>query len=72
MNNLDQIICNDYKMPRINSVTHNKLNLILLYKLFRLLLEPDPPVNEVHIVQECINCTNQKLEKEKKKSSHIA
>ena len=51
MNNLDQIICNDFKMRRINSVEHiTNSTLFVYYKLFRLSLERDPPVNEVYIV----------------------
>ena len=40
MNDLDQIICNDYRVGRINSVTRiTHPTLFCYYRLFMLLLE---------------------------------
>ena len=53
MNDFDQIICNDYKVSRINNVTRITYStLFIYYRLFRLLLEHDFPVCQQHIVQD--------------------
>ena len=56
MNDLDQIICNDYKVGRINSVTRIRHpTLSIYYRLFRLLLHHDPLVCQPHTIQDYIN-----------------
>ena len=56
MNDLDKIICNDYKVSRINSDTRIKHpTLSIYYRLFRLLLEHDSLLCQPHIVRDYIN-----------------
>ena len=56
MNDLDQIICNDYKVGRIYSVTCIRdPTLSIYYRLFRLLLEHDSLVCQSYTVQDYIN-----------------